>query len=143
MLGLENRIVYDLVDVVENRCTYTKALVRDKRFDGLFLLPAAQSKDKSAVTSGAYQRFFEHEGKRYHHIIDPRTGYPSDSGIASVTVISPSSMQADALSTSIFILGKEALSLCDKFPEADAIIIMEGGEVITTESFGEKYNLKK
>lgn len=50
IMGVENRIVYDLVDVVENRCTYTKALVRDKRFEGLFLLPAAQSKDKSAVT---------------------------------------------------------------------------------------------
>lgn len=51
IMGLENRIVYDLVDVVENRCTYTKALVRDKRFDGLYLLPAAQSRDKSAVTT--------------------------------------------------------------------------------------------
>ena len=47
----ENRIVYDLVDVVENRCTYAKALVRDKRYEGIFLLPAAQSRDKSAVTT--------------------------------------------------------------------------------------------
>ncbi|MBE7034249.1 MAG: FAD:protein FMN transferase [Ruminococcaceae bacterium] len=100
-------------------------------------------KDKSAVTSGAYQRYFEYEGKRYHHIIDPRTGYPSDSGIASVTVISPSSMQADALSTSIFILGKDAISLCDKFPDTDALIIMENGDVITTENFEKKYQLKK
>ncbi len=100
-------------------------------------------KDKSAVTSGAYQRYFEYEGKRYHHIIDPRTGYPSDSGIASVTVISPSSMQADALSTSIFILGKDSIFLCDEFPDTDAIIIMENGEVITTENFEEKYKLKK
>ena len=100
-------------------------------------------KDKSAVTSGAYQRYFEYEGKRYHHIIDPRTGYPSESGVASVTVISPSSMQADALSTSIFILGKESISLCDNFPNTDALIIMENGEVITTENFEEKYELKK
>lgn len=100
-------------------------------------------KDKSAVTSGAYQRYFEYEGKRYHHIIDPRTGYPSEGGIASVTVISPSSMQADALSTSIFILGKESISLCDNFPNTDALIIMENGEVITTENFEEKYELKK
>ena len=100
-------------------------------------------KDKSAVTSGAYQRYFEHDGKRYHHIIDPRTGYPSESGIASVTVISPSSMQADALSTSIFILGKDAISLCDNFPDTDALIIMENGSIVTTENFEEKYNLKK
>ena len=100
-------------------------------------------KDKSAVTSGAYQRYFEYEGKRYHHIIDPRTGYPSESGVASVTVISPSSMQADALSTSIFILGKDSISLCDNFPDTEALIIMENGEVITTENFEEKYELKK
>ncbi len=50
IMGVENRIVYDLVDVAENKCPYTKALVRDKRFEGLFLLPAAQSRDKSAVT---------------------------------------------------------------------------------------------
>lgn len=100
-------------------------------------------KDKSAVTSGAYQRYFEYEGKRYHHIIDPRTGYPSESGVASVTVISPSSMQADALSTSIFILGKESISLCDNFTDTDALVIMKNGEVITTKNFEEKYELKK
>ncbi len=100
-------------------------------------------KDKSAVTSGAYQRYFEYEGKRYHHIIDPRTGYPSESGVASVTVISPSSMQADALSTAIFILGKDSISLCDNFTDTDALIIMENGEVITTENFDKKYELKK
>lgn len=100
-------------------------------------------KDKSAVTSGAYQRYFEYEGKRYHHIIDSRTGYPSESGIASVTVISPSSMQADALSTSIFILGKESISLCNNFPDTDALIIMENGDIVTTKNFEEKYELKK
>lgn len=99
-------------------------------------------KDKSAVTSGAYQRYFEYGGKRYHHIIDPRTGYPSDSGIASVTVISPSSMQADALSTAIFILGKDSISLCSKFPDTDALIIMEDGSIDATENFANKYSLK-
>ncbi len=100
-------------------------------------------KDKSAVTSGAYQRYFEYEGEKYHHIIDPRTGYPSEGGIASVTVISPSSMQADALSTSIFVMGKDAISLCDNFADTDALIIMENGDIITTENFEEKYDLKK
>lgn len=51
IMGVENRIVYDLVDVVEDRAPYEKALVRDKRYEGLFLLPAAQSRDKSAVTT--------------------------------------------------------------------------------------------
>ena len=99
-------------------------------------------KDKSAVTSGAYQRYFIHNQKRYHHIIDPRTGKCADSGIASVTVVSPSSMWADALSTSIFILGEDALSLCKEFPDTDALIINENGTVITTDGFAEKYDLE-
>lgn len=98
-------------------------------------------KDKSAVTSGSYQRYFEYDKKRYHHIIDPRTGYPSDSGIASVTVISPSSMEADALSTAIFIMGKDSISLCRKFPDTDAFIIMEDGSTYQTENFAKKYSL--
>ncbi len=100
-------------------------------------------KDKSAVTSGKYQRYFEYEGKRYHHLIDPKSGFPAENGIASVTVISPSSTVADALSTAIFIKGEEALSLCSLFEDTDALIIMENKEIKTTKNFEEKYNLKK
>src|SRR6056297_2594381 len=50
VIGLENRIVYDIVDVVENNCRLEQALIRDKRIDKLFLLPAAQTRDKTAVT---------------------------------------------------------------------------------------------
>ena len=98
-------------------------------------------KDKSAVTSGAYQRYFEHNGTRYHHIIDPRTGKCANSGLASVTVISPSSMQADALSTAIYVMGEKGLSLCNKYPDTDALLITENGDIITTEGFEEKYSL--
>lgn len=99
-------------------------------------------KDKSAVTSGAYQRYFDYEGKRYHHIIDPRTGKCADSGLACVTVISSSSMEADALSTAIFVLGKDGISLCDKFSDTDALLITSDGEIITTDGFEEKYSLE-
>ncbi len=98
-------------------------------------------KDKSAVTSGAYQRYFEYKGERYHHIIDPKTGYPACTGISSVTVISPSSMHADALSTAIYVMGEDAIKLCEDFPDTDALIITDSGEVITTDNFEEKYNL--
>ena len=98
-------------------------------------------KDKSAVTSGAYQRYFEYDGKRYHHILDPRTGECANSPLSSVTVISPSSMHADALSTAIYILGEEGLSLCSNFADTDALLITQDGEVITTDGFAEKYKL--
>ncbi|MBO6147945.1 MAG: FAD:protein FMN transferase [Lachnospiraceae bacterium] len=63
--------------------------------------------DRSVVTSGSDQRFFRYEGRLYHHILDPRTGYPSDSGLQSVTIVSRHSLDGDALSTASFILGQE------------------------------------
>ncbi len=63
--------------------------------------------DKSLVTSGNYERYFKEDGKVYHHILDSKTGYPSQSKINAVSVISNSSIYADALSTTCFILGEE------------------------------------
>ena len=134
-----NNIIIDLGGNVAVLGEYTVGIRNPSSPDEVFA--TIRLKDKSAVTSGAYQRYFDYDGKRYHHIIDPRTGYSAQSGISSVTVISPSSMHADALSTAIFILGKDALSLCSEFPDTDALIITDNGDVITTDDFEEIYNL--
>ena len=72
--------------------------------DYLGLLEVA---DRAVITSGAYERNFTEGGKTYHHIIDPRTGYPAESGLKSVTIVSKDGTLADALSTSLYIMGRE------------------------------------
>ncbi len=83
-------------------------------------------KDKAVATSGDYEQYFMNKGKRYTHIFNPKTGYPSNSGIVSVTVIAPDGLTADALATSVFILGKDkGLKLAKKFNNVDVEIIEE------------------
>ena len=84
-------------------------------------------------TSGNYERFFEDEnGKRYHHIFDPSTGYPADSGLISVTVVTQSGTISDALSTACFVLGIEkSLPLLERY-NAQAVFITEDKQIITT-----------
>ena len=69
VLGLENRIVYDLVDVVEGTCRLKQALIKDKRYDGLFLLPAAQTRDKMAVSPDQMKVLIEDLEKEFDYII--------------------------------------------------------------------------
>lgn len=79
--------------------------------------------DEALSTSGDYERFFEEDGVRYHHILDPKSGRPAG-GIRSVTVIGPDATLTDALSTSLFVLGmQKGLRLLDEFPGYAAVIV--------------------
>jgi thiamine biosynthesis lipoprotein len=89
-------------------------------------LPVSNS---CVVTSGDYERFFEHEGKRYHHILDPRTGYPSE-GCMSATVVAPDAAFADALATAFCVIGPErSLELVEGLERVEAILVDLEGRV--------------
>lgn len=85
------------------------------------------------VTSGAYQRYFEYHGERYHHILSPGTGYPAKSDVASSTILSPDAALADALSTAVFVAGaEEGKKLADEMG-VDYIIITQDHQVLQSQ----------
>lgn len=86
----------------------------------------------SVVTSGDYERFVEFDGKRYAHIIDPRTGYPT-TGIKSVTLVCPDAELADALATSVFVLGTvEGLKLINQLKNFECLIVTDADAILTS-----------
>jgi len=95
--------------------------------------------DHSVVTTGIYQRYFEREGKLYHHILDPKTGYPCENNLHSVTIITDSSLTADALSTTCFLLGYEkGMRLVDQLDNVDAVFITDDNEIHYSKNFLKK-----
>jgi len=99
---------------------------KEKTFFGRFRLDAG-----AVSTSGDYERFFFEEGKRYHHIIDPHTGYPAARAM-SATVTARHAVVADALSTTLFVLGPErGMALADSLPDVEALIIYGDGEKLS------------
>lgn len=89
-----------------------------------------KTKETSVITSGSYQRFFQKDGITYHHIIDPKTGKPSDSGLVSATVITDDPVRGDVLSTAFFIKGKDEIEKeYNKYKNIDFILIDENKNV--------------
>jgi thiamine biosynthesis lipoprotein len=96
--------------------------------------------NKAVVTSGNYEKFIEFNNKRYSHIIDPRTGYPS-SGIVSVTVFSVSAELADAIATSIFVMGKDVgLDFINQLKNVESIIVNDDGKVFYSNNIDKTNN---
>lgn len=82
----------------------------------------------AVATSGDYEQFFEQDGRRYHHLLDPRTGYPAR-GCQSVTVLAPTCARADALATAVFVLGPDAgMDLVESLPNVECLIIDATGD---------------
>ena len=83
-------------------------------------------------TSGDYERYVESDGVRYHHILDPDTGYPADSGISSVTVLADNGLLSDGLSTACFVLGREKGMLLVRQYGAEALFVEKDGGIFMT-----------
>ena len=93
----------------------------------------ARTKGKTLVTSGVYERFFMSEGKRYHHLFSPALGYPADNGLLSVSVITDVSIDADALSTAIFVMGYEnGRAFVESLDGVEAIFVFEDRSIYLT-----------
>ncbi|MEG1473699.1 MAG: FAD:protein FMN transferase [Christensenella sp.] len=93
-------------------------------------------------TSGIYERGFTENGKYYHHIIDPKTGFPVENGLAAVTVIADSGIMSDIYSTALFVMGAERGVAFAEAHGADALFLTSDRQIITTAGFAKKYDLQ-
>ncbi|MBQ8292972.1 MAG: FAD:protein FMN transferase [Bacilli bacterium] len=104
------------------------------------------NKNTGGVTSGIYERYINYQGTKYHHLLNPHTGYPSDNEVVSVTIMGENSSISDALSTAVFMLGVEdGLKLIEEMVGYEAVIITNNQEVYVScnlEFISEKENLK-
>ena len=99
------------------------------------VLAVVEAEDQAVITSGGYERYFEEDGNTYIHIIDPRTGYPAESGLSSVTILSPDGMLADALSTSLYIMGYDCAAAFwqEQSLPFEMVLVTDQGNIYITE----------
>ncbi len=108
--------------------------IRDPQGDSSEAIGSISLTGKTMATTGAYERWFEQDGVRYHHVLDPKTGYPAESDLLSVSVISQDGMLADCLSTTLFIEGKqEALRRMNE-EDYQLVVVDKQGTVYCSES---------
>ena len=111
-----------------------RVAIENPEEDGAYLGILAVT-DLAVITSGDYERFFEKDGRIYHHILDPATGRPAESGLHSVTVVCSDGVMADALSTAIFVMGEEKAASFwrENSPAFQMVLLAEDGTLFVTE----------
>lgn len=98
--------------------------------------------DTSVVTSGDYERYFEKDGKRYCHIFDSKTGYPAETDLRSVTVVSSNSTEADGYTTALFVMGHDkAVEFCEEH-EIQAVLVRDDHTVYVTDGLKDAFHLE-
>ncbi|MGM0524001.1 MAG: FAD:protein FMN transferase [Bacillota bacterium] len=106
------------------------------------LLGRIRASDLSVVTSGIYERYLEVDGERYHHILDPKTGYPYDNDIAGVTIVSETSVAGDALSTSVFSLGlDDGLRLIETLDDVEAVFVTKDKRIVLSSGLTDQFEV--
>ena len=139
---LENGVTSALLDLggsiqavgKKNGREYWRVAVKDPEEPGAYL-GVLKIDDQAVVTSGAYERYFEEGGKRYGHIMDPKTGRPAESGLLSVTVMGKDGLLCDAFSTALYVMGEEkAVSLWKTMDGFECMMVTEDGRLLVTET---------
>lgn len=116
--------------------------IQDPRYNRGNVMASIDVRDKTLVTSGNYERYFEKDGVIYHHILDPDTGYPTDSGLLSCTIVTTDSFDADALSTSVFILGPaKGLELIEEIDDVEVILITKDLGIILSSGIEDEVDI--
>lgn len=107
------------------------------------LIASLHVTDQAVVTSGNYEKYFEENGKRYHHILDPYTGAPSESDVVSTTIIADHGIDCDALSTATYLLGSDAgMQLINSLDGIEAVFVKATGELVTSDGM-DAYQLQE
>ena len=108
------------------------------------VLGSVPESNMSLVTSGRQERYQEADGKTYHHLVNPKTGYPFDNDIAGVTIVSKKSIDGDGLSTAVFSMGvKEGLKYVEGLKDTEAIFVTRDDKVYVTAGLKDIFELNK
>lgn len=108
------------------------------------VIGTVKKSNRTLVTSGIYERYLEVDGKTYHHLFDPETGYPFDNDIAGVTVVTNKSIDGDGLSTAVFAMGvKKGLEYAEGLKDVDVIFVTKEDEVFVSKDIADIFELDK